>query len=98
MVRGCGAAGDPHRDVRLVDVVLPAALGDEQHAVEQEQGPLVLGPVDLEGPLQDQLPVGGQVRTLPVEHQGLHLLDPTRPEAKNHNQDQNQRPRTRTRD
>lgn len=55
-----------HRDVCLVDIVLAAALGDEQHAVEEEERALVFGSVYPEGPLQDQLPVSGQIRTLPV--------------------------------
>lgn len=58
-----------HRDVRLVHVVLATALSDEQHAVEEEERALVLGSVYPEGPLQDQLPVGGQIWTLPVQQQ-----------------------------
>ena len=58
----------------LVDVVLAPLLGDEEHLVEQEEGPCVLGPVDVEAPLQHQLPVRGEVRTLPVNQQGLDLL------------------------
>lgn len=62
----CVCVSVSHRDVGLVDVVLAAALGDEQHAVEKEERALVLGSVYPEGPLQNQLPVGGQIRTLPV--------------------------------
>lgn len=58
-----------HRDVCLVNVVLATALGDEQHAVEEKKRALVLGSVYPEGPLQDQLPVGGQIGTLPVQQQ-----------------------------
>ncbi|TNN37942.1 hypothetical protein EYF80_051896 [Liparis tanakae] len=49
---------------------------EQQQALQQEQSPLVLGPVDFEAPLQDQLPVGGQVQTGPVQQQGLDLLEP----------------------
>lgn len=64
----------PHRDVRLVDIVLAAAFSDEEHAVEQEERPLVLCSMDFEGSLQNQLSVRGQVRTLPVQQQRLNLL------------------------
>lgn len=58
-----------HGDVCLVDVVFATALGDEQHAVKEEERALVLGSVYPEGPLQDQLPIGGQIGTLPVQQQ-----------------------------
>lgn len=58
-----------HGDVCLVDIVLATALGDEQHALEEEECALVLGSVYPKGPLQDQLPVGGQIGTLPVQQQ-----------------------------
>lgn len=64
-----------HRDVRLVDVVLSAPFGDEQHAVEQEERPLVSGPGNLEVSLQNQLAVGGEVLAIPVQQQGLDLLN-----------------------
>lgn len=62
-------ASSTHRDEGLEDVVLSSAPGDEEHAVEEEECALVLGPVDLEGTLQDQFPVRGQVRSFPVDQQ-----------------------------
>lgn len=78
-LRGCvevqprGAAA--YRDVRLAHVVLPALLGNEQHPLEEEERATVLGPLHMKGALQHQLPVGGQVGTLPVDQKGLDLLD-----------------------
>ncbi|XP_035534286.1 pleckstrin homology domain-containing family G member 3-like [Morone saxatilis] len=43
--------------VRLVDEVFPAAFGDEQHAVEQEQRSLVFSSMNFEGSLQNQFSV-----------------------------------------
>lgn len=58
----------------LVDVMLSSLLGDEEHFVEEEQRPLVLCTVDVEGSLEDQLAVGGEVRPFPVDQQRLDLL------------------------
>lgn len=63
-----------YRDEGFEDVVLPSFLGDEQHLVKEEQGALVLGAVEPEGSLENELSVCGQVRTLPVEQQRLDLL------------------------
>lgn len=71
-----------HRDVRLVDKVLAAALGDEQHAVEQEECALVSGPGNLEGSLQHQFAVRGEVRTFPVHQQRLDLLQEVKGQTK----------------
>lgn len=64
--------------MRLVDEMFPAAFGDEQHAVEQEERPLVLGSMDLEGSLENQLSVRGEVMTFPVQQQRLNLLQKTK--------------------
>lgn len=63
-----------YRDVNLVDVMLSSFLGYEQHLIEQKQGSLVLGPLDVEGSLQNQFTVAGEIRTLPVDEQRLDLL------------------------
>lgn len=65
-----------YRYVRLVNVVFSTAFGKEQHAVEQEECSLVFGPMNLEGPLQNQFSIGSQIRTFPVQQQGLDLLRP----------------------
>lgn len=67
----------PHRDVRLVDIVFSTAFGDEQHAVEQEERPLVFSSMDLEGSLQNQFSIRGEVRPFPVQQQRLNLLNDT---------------------
>lgn len=61
--------------MRLVHKMLAAALGDEQHTVKKEERPLIFCPMDLEGSLQDQFSICGEVRTLPVQQQRLDLLD-----------------------
>lgn len=63
-----------YTDVRLVHKMLAAAFGDEQHALKQEECPIIFGTMDLEGPFQDHLSVGSEVRTLPVEQERLDLL------------------------
>lgn len=63
-----------YRDISLEDVMFSSFPGDEQHLIKQEEGSLVLGPVDGERSFQNQLSVSGQVRTLPVEEQRLDLL------------------------
>lgn len=63
-----------YRDVALADEVVAPSLGDEQGAVEEEEGALVAHPAHPEGALQHQLPEGRQIRPLPVQQQGLDLL------------------------
>lgn len=64
----------PHRYVRLVDKVFSTSFCDQQHAVEQEKRPLILGSVDFEGSLQNKFSIRGEVRTFPVQQQRLNLL------------------------
>lgn len=63
-----------YRDVSLVDVMFSSFLGDEQHLIEQEEGSLVFGAVDVKRSFQNQLAVCGQIRTIPVYEQRLDLL------------------------
>lgn len=46
--RQCGA-----RDVRLVDIVLAATFGDEQHPVKEKERSFISGSMDLEISLQN---------------------------------------------
>lgn len=63
-----------YRDVSLVDVMFSSFLGNKQHLMEQKQGSLVLGPVDVKGSVQNQFTIAGEIRTLPVDEQRLDLL------------------------
>lgn len=63
-----------YRDVGLVDVVLASLLGNEEHPLEEEEAASVLGSQDMKGAFQHQLPIGGQVRTLPIDQKRLDLL------------------------
>lgn len=58
-----------YRDVILADKVIAPLLGDEQRFVEEEEGPFIAYSVHTECALQDKLPVGGQVWSLPVDEQ-----------------------------
>lgn len=58
----------------LVDKVISPLLGDEQCFVEEKESSLVAHTVHTEGALQDKLPIGGQVRSLPIDEQRLNLL------------------------
>lgn len=60
--------------MRLEDIVLSSSFGNEQHLFKQEECTTVLCPQDVKGPLQHQLAISGQVRTLPVDQKGLDLL------------------------
>ena len=58
----------------LVDEVFYSLLGDEEDLVEEEEGSLILSPVHVEGSLQNELPVRGQIWSLPVDQQRLYFL------------------------
>lgn len=58
----------------LVDKVIAPLLGDKQYLVKEEESPLVAHAVYTEGGFQHQFPIGGQVWSLPVNEQGLDLL------------------------
>lgn len=60
--------------VGFVGEGLLAFLGDQQQFVEQKECALVLGPLQTECPLQNQLPVANQIRPLPVGQQTLDFL------------------------
>lgn len=64
-----------YQDVSLVRKCVIPLLCDEEQLVEEEQGPLVLGPLEPEGSLEHQFPVAGQVWPLPVGQQTLDLLE-----------------------
>lgn len=65
---------DPHQDVTFVLIVFPPFLSDEEDLVKEEECPLVLSAMDPERALQDQLTVGGEIWSLPVDEQRLNLL------------------------
>ena len=67
-------SGPAYKYVRAVDKLFQPLLGNQQHLVEQEERPLLLHPVHLEGTLQDQLSKAAEVRPAPVYQQGLNLL------------------------
>lgn len=56
-----------YKDVRAVHKALQPLLGDQQHLVEEEEGALLLHPVDLEGAFQNQLAKAAQVGPAPVD-------------------------------
>lgn len=58
----------------LVDVVFSPFFRDEEHFLKEEERTGVLRSQHVKGTLQNQLAVGGQVRTLPVDQKGLYLL------------------------
>lgn len=66
--------GTTNQDVSLVRVAFLPLLGDEQQLVEQEERPLVLGPLQAERPLQDQLAVANEIGALPVGQKALDFL------------------------
>lgn len=55
-----------HQDVSFVGKRVISLLCDEKQLVQEEECPLILGPLDAEGPLKHQLPVAGEVWPLPV--------------------------------
>lgn len=62
--------GQPsYRNVTLVDKVIASLLGNEQYLVKEEESSLIAHTVHTKGGFQDQLPIGGQVRSLPVNEQ-----------------------------
>lgn len=63
-----------YQDVGFVCKRVISLLGDEQQLVKEEERPLILGPLEAEGPFEHQLPVAGQVWPLPVGEQTLYLL------------------------
>lgn len=65
---------NPYQDVDLVDIVFPSFLGNEEHLFKEEECTGVLRSQDVKGAFQHQLPIGGQVRTLPVYQKRLYLL------------------------
>lgn len=58
----------------LVDIVFAPFLGNKEHPVEKEESASVLRPQNMKGSLQNELSVGGQVWTLPVNQKRLDLL------------------------
>lgn len=64
----------PYQDVGFVCKRVVSLLCDEKQLVKEEEGALILGPLDAEGSFKDQLPVTGQVWPLPVSEQTLNLL------------------------
>lgn len=66
-----------YQDVSLVRKRVVSLLRDEKQLVEEEEGPLVLGPLEAEGSFEHQFPVAGQVGPLPVGEQTLYLLENT---------------------
>lgn len=63
-----------YQDVSFVCKRVISFLCNEKQLVEEEEGPLVLGPLDAEGSFQYQFPIAGQVWPLPVSEQTLYLL------------------------
>lgn len=53
----------------LVDKVVASLLGNEQYLVKEEESSVIAHAVHTKGGFQDQLPVSGQVRSLPVNEQ-----------------------------
>lgn len=68
-----------YRDVSLVDKVVAPLLGDEQCFIKEEESLLVAHTVHTKRALQNELPVDGQVRPLPVDEQRLDLLQQRSP-------------------
>lgn len=64
-----------YQDVRFVGKRVVSLLGDEKQLVEEEECPLILGPLDAEGAFQYEFSVAGQVRAFPVSEQTLDLLE-----------------------
>lgn len=64
----------PYKDVCAVDKLLQPLLGNEQNLVKQEEGSLLLHPLNLEGTFQNQLSEAAEVWAAPVHQQGLDLL------------------------
>lgn len=60
--------------MRAVDELFQSLLSDQQHLVEEEERPLLLHSVYLEGTLQNQLPEAAEVRPSPVHQQRLDFL------------------------
>lgn len=63
----------------LVDKVVAPLLGDEQCFIKEEESLLVAHTVHTKRALQNELPVDGQVRPLPVDEQRLDLLQQRSP-------------------
>lgn len=63
-----------HKYVCAVDELLQPLLGDQQHFIKQEEGSLLLHPVDLKGAFENQLAKPAEVRPSPVHQQGLDFL------------------------
>jgi hypothetical protein len=63
-----------YQDVSFVRERVISLLRDEKQSVQEEERPLVLGPLDTEGSLEHQLSIAGQVWALPVGEQALYLL------------------------
>lgn len=63
-----------YQDVSFVCKRVVSLLCDEKQLVKEEEGALILGPLDAEGSFKDQFPVAGQVWPLPVREQTLNLL------------------------
>lgn len=58
----------------LIDIVFSSFLGNKKHLFKEEERAGVFRPQHMKGALQNQLSIGGQVRTLPVDQQRLNLL------------------------
>lgn len=63
-----------YQDVSFVSKRVVSLLCDEKQLVKEEEGALILGPLDAEGSFKDQFPIAGQVWPLPVSEQTLNLL------------------------
>lgn len=74
MVHLLGDSVVTDQDVGIVGVGLLTFLGDQQQFVKQEERALILGSLQTERPLQNQLPVANQIRPLPVGQQTLDFL------------------------
>lgn len=63
-----------YQDMGFVRKRVVSLLCDEKQLVKEEEGPLVLGPLEAKGSFEHQFPVAGQVWPLPVSEKTLYLL------------------------
>lgn len=63
-----------NQNVSFVRVGFFPFLGDEQELVEEEERPLILGSLQAERSLKNQLSVANEIRALPVCQEALNFL------------------------